>query len=247
MEKFLKKLESIIFLCEELSEFQLSLESNVLDKAGQAISQKCGFFLSQGTPYSFMDEYTDEYRISVNLSKKSAMDNNSWAWARIEIVKAESTKKTLCYKVFISDEIWAEVDDENGFITPCIHMNDNEIFNSLWNQLEHSHKLIKELVEIDINKPCPLEHILSDPEVYFNLATEIKNNTPVYFQWVLVACEKDTILLKNLKEFILKDDQDSLLGINLKLSMTDKIDKLLLKNDLEDNLEDKKKTKLKKI
>jgi hypothetical protein len=247
MDNEIKELNSIIKLCEDLADLQFRLDVQSLGKAGQAIFQKCGCLINQGSPYSFMDAQSDEYSISISLSKKSFMETNDWDWAKIDIVKSDNTKKVLAYKIFISDAIWANVDDNQAHITPSVHMSDIDIFKSLNNQLEHTYKLVKELVGLDLTKECPIEHILAEHDVYFNLATEIKEKSPLYFQWILLACEKDTILLKNLKEFILKDHKDQDLSINIKLSMTDKIDKLLLKNDLEENLDDKKKTKLKKI
>lgn len=247
MDNDFQKLNLIIELSKDLASLQLRLDDHSLGKAGKAIFQKCGFSINQGLHYSFLEDDNDEYKISINLFKKSFIETNSWAWAKIDIIKSDATQKVLSYKVFISNEIWADASDKEAFITPCVYMSDSDIFKSLNNQLEHTHKLIKELVEIDMIKDCPIEHILTDPDVYFNLATEIKESCPIYFDWVLQACERDTILLKNIKEFILKDGQDEDLSINIKLSMTDRIDKLLLKNDLEENLQDKKKIKLKKI
>lgn len=229
-----KNLNLILQQCCKINDFQFGVNNGKFKKSGNILFNVAEVVVEQDT----------ENKSALHLFTKSSMEPEKWSWASIKYEKSDGQKKC---SIYISDILWLELKNDKLKIFPSIYLSDKDIFNKLSVQLNYTSSLIDDLISVTTYKKVSLEKVLLVPLIYFSLATEIKNSQAYFFDIVLKTCEESVNLLKEFNNFILHDTSDFDLTLEIKLNMSNKIDKVLLKNNLEKKLNTKEIKKYNKI
>lgn len=227
-------LNLILQKCDKINTFQLHINDGKFKKSGNILFNITEVLVEQNT----------ENKSILRLFTKSSMEPEKWSWAFIDYEKINNQKNCAIY---ISDILWLELKNNEVKIFPSVYLSNKEILNKLSIQLNYTSSLIDDLISVTTDKKGLLEKVLLVPLIYFNLATEIKNKQSEFFEVILKTCEENINLLKEFNNFILHDTNDFDLTLEIKLDMSNQIDKFILKKNLEKNLNIKEIKKNKKI
>lgn len=227
-------LNLLLHQCNKINEFQLEINNGNFKKSGHVLLNKAGVSVEQGV----------DKKSTFKFSTKSSMEPEDWNWAVIKLAVVDQNKNCAIY---VSDVLWLEFKNNKIKIFPSIYVSNDDILNKLSHQINYTFSLINDLSLAKNKKVILQEKVIAENEIYFNLATEIKNKKADFFRIVLKSCESNKLLLKQFNDFILHDTNDFDLTLEIKLDMSNQIDKFILKKNLEENLNTKEIKKNKKI